>query len=277
MSSSSRGRVAHVGAVGRGRAPGDPEQPEQAHHVVDPQPAGVAERGPDGLHERLVAGGPQPPGVERRQAPVLAPGVELVGRGADGHVEGEHVLPQPGVGAAGVDAHRQVVHDRHAGRRRRLQLEVDQPLQPLVEADPVGGARARRPPPRAGRGGGSSSGHACQSPAVLLDQGAEGGVGVERRALRRPPPVERRIAGEGVPHLLEGVELEPPHRVPVDEALAVEGPAGAGQLVEAAAEGGRARRARPPPAGRAGCGSGGCSGSRGWPTAGSRGGRRAAG
>ena len=205
--------------------------------MVDAQPAGVAEGGPDGLHERPVAGGPQPPRVERGQAPVLAPGVELVGRGADGHVEGEDVLPQPGVGAARVDPHRQVVHHRHAGRRRRLQLEVDQPLQPLVEPDPVGMG------PAVGRHLGPVGVAELLRPrlpvaAVLLDQGAEGGVGVEGVALRLPPAVEVGVAGEGVPHLAEGVELEPPHRVPVDQPLPVEGPAGGGQLVEAVAEGG---------------------------------------
>ncbi len=217
-----------------GLPPGDPEQPEQSHDVVEPQPARVAEGGPDGLHERPVAGRLQPPGVERRQPPVLAPGVELVGRGADGHVEGEDVLPQPGVGAAWVDPHGQVVHDVDAGGRRRRQLEVEQPLQPLVEPHPV----LVLPPVgrHLGRIGVTEAiGPPSPVLAVLLDQGAEGGVGLQRVGLPLPPPVEGGVAGEHGPQLLEGLELEMPHRVPVDAPLPVEGLAGRGELLEAPA------------------------------------------
>ena len=74
---------------------------------------GAAQR----VDPRLVAGGPQPPGVERRQGPVLAPGVEAIRRGADPHLRDEGVLPQPGVGTARIDADGQVGHDRKARPR----------------------------------------------------------------------------------------------------------------------------------------------------------------
>ena len=55
IASSSSARVAHVGAALRAERARDPEQPEQAHHVVDAQAARVPQHGADGLDERLVA------------------------------------------------------------------------------------------------------------------------------------------------------------------------------------------------------------------------------
>ena len=75
------------------------------------------EAGPDGADPGVVAGRPQPPGVERGEAPVLPLAVEVVGRGADPHAERHRVLPQPGVGAAGIDADGQVLHQVDARRR----------------------------------------------------------------------------------------------------------------------------------------------------------------
>ena len=140
------GMAVHVRAVPRVHSCRDPEQPEQAHHVIDAQAAGVPEARADRLDERLVAGGAQPVRHERRQAPVLSARVELVWRRADADAVGEHILERPGVGAAGVEPDRQVLHHRHR-RRRARQLPVDLVLQPLVEPDPLaqrpaaGGAR----------------------------------------------------------------------------------------------------------------------------------------
>ena len=104
------------------------------------RPAAWRNDEPEQLGERLVAGRPQPPRDERWEAPVLAVGVELVGRRADPHAGGEQVLPQPGVGAVGSGADGEVVDEPDAGRggRRGGVLAVAQPLQPGVEGDDVG-------------------------------------------------------------------------------------------------------------------------------------------
>ena len=103
------GRIADVPALPRMLAVGNPPQAEEAHHVIDPQSAGVPQRGPDRLDERLVGGRAEPGGGKRRQLPVLAVGIEGVGRGADDHLLGQQVLPLPGVRAAGIHADRQVL------------------------------------------------------------------------------------------------------------------------------------------------------------------------
>ena len=129
--------------------------------MVDPQPAGVPQRGPDRLDERLVGGRAELGGDKRRQLPVLAVGVEGVGRGADDHLVGQQVLPLPGVRAAGIHADRQILQD--GNRTRGLgQLPVQEPLQPgmIVHlAGMLGGE------PRDGRvlGRRYSSGHFRQS------------------------------------------------------------------------------------------------------------------
>ena len=112
----------------------DPEQPEQSHDVIDAQAAGVAQARANRLHERLVAGTAQPGRHERRQAPVLPLRVELVGRRADAHAAREDILKCPSVGSSGIEADRQILHDRH-GRRRPRELPIDQILQPLVKDD----------------------------------------------------------------------------------------------------------------------------------------------
>ena len=68
------GRVADVGAGGGGRRRGHPPQPEQAHDVVDAQPAGAGHGGADRLDERLVVRRPQPPRHQRRASPSSGPG-----------------------------------------------------------------------------------------------------------------------------------------------------------------------------------------------------------
>ena len=80
----------------------------------------VAQRGADGLRERLVADRSQPPRNERRQPPVLAGEVELVGRRADADAGREDVAPHPRVGAVRVDADREIAEQRQliAGARR---------------------------------------------------------------------------------------------------------------------------------------------------------------
>ena len=136
------GGVAHVGAFVGPASGGHPEEAEQAHHVVDAQPTRVAEPGADGLDERLVAGGAQSPRVEREQSPVLAAGVELVGRGPDRDAVGVGTAVDPSVGSVGVDADGEVVHEAELARRE-LELAVERPLHPHVEAHAIGIERAR--------------------------------------------------------------------------------------------------------------------------------------
>ncbi len=80
--------VADVRAL-RGRGPlRDPPEPEQTHHVVDPQGARVAEHPAQQGPEGGVAGGGQHVRAPRRQPPVLAARVEGVRRGPDRDVPG---------------------------------------------------------------------------------------------------------------------------------------------------------------------------------------------
>ena len=155
------GRVAHVGAVGGGAGRRDPEQAEQAHHVVDAQAAGAGERAPATAGRAAGSRRPQLPGDERRQPPVLARAGEGVGRGADPDAVGEQVLQHPGVGAVGVDADGQVGEQgqRLAGRG---ELDVEQALQPRPEPDPVGAWTRRTSRRRATSGCRNSLGHGDQ-------------------------------------------------------------------------------------------------------------------
>ena len=222
--------VAHVGAFPRPRPLGHPVQAGQPQGVVDAQGPGVAHARAHRLHEGLVADGPELPRVEGGQPPHLALRVERVGRRADGHARGEQVLPQPGVGAPRVEAHRQVVHERQMGRRRR-QLLVEEPLEPLVVAHavlvhgaevgrlgavgaPVGG----RPPPPVG--------------TVALGEGAVRGPVDEPLALVAAPLFEAGRSTGALPAALEGGSLEAKDGVAVDQAVLVAGPAGGGGGLE---------------------------------------------
>src|SRR5262249_20573327 len=126
----------------------DPVEAEQTHDVVDPQAGAMTERPSQRLDPRLIAGGAQLPGVERRQGPVLAARVEKVWRGADPHIRGEFLLPAPRVRTTWVDAYGQVLD--HANRPGRVgQLAVSQPLQPgVVTHAPAAFGRFRELPDR---------------------------------------------------------------------------------------------------------------------------------
>ena len=76
-------RVADVEAFRRAKAFGDPEQPEEAHGMVDAERAGVAHHRVDGVAVGLELSRHEPRRRERREPPVLAVGVEIVGRRAD--------------------------------------------------------------------------------------------------------------------------------------------------------------------------------------------------
>ncbi len=131
--------IADVGAAVGGLAGGHPPQPRKAHDVVDAQAARVPQRGPEQLGQRPVAGRRQPLRVPGRLAPVLAELVEAVRRRAHGDAGDQQPRMRPGVGAAGVHAHGEVMDDavRHPGGRRRPlragQLLIAMPLQPGME------------------------------------------------------------------------------------------------------------------------------------------------
>ncbi len=219
------GVVADVGAL-RGRvALRHPPQAEQAHDVVDAQGPGVTEEGPEQFAERGVARRGQAVGAPGRQAPVLAAGVEGVRRRAHRHPGGE-VLPLcPGVGATGVHADREVVHDAdgHAGLAsgalRRCELGVGEPGEPGPEVDPVHEASPRAG--RVGRAGVAQAGRpAVPVRAVHLGERAPGGVVLQGLALfgeevavgGAPAGAERHVAQQ-----LECLALELPHGVPIDQ------------------------------------------------------------
>jgi hypothetical protein len=137
-------------------------------------------------HYRVGAFGVR--GQHRRQLlAVLAVLVERVGWRAGAHVAGPLVVPRPRVGAAGVDARRQVVDhpDRHAGRERgalvAAELVVDQPLPPRAEVDAPGefGARVGD---RVGARVAQPGGPLRPGGAVALGQRADGGEVGERVA-----------------------------------------------------------------------------------------------
>ena len=129
------GRVGDVGAGRGGRADRQHEQAEQAHHVVDPDAAGVRHVRLEVGREARVAVGRQRGGEERRQTPVLARRAERVGRRADRQPVGDHALPQPVVVATRRGADGEVGDDAEAHRRDGRELLVGQQLQPRVEGD----------------------------------------------------------------------------------------------------------------------------------------------
>src|SRR5437588_6072352 len=60
--------IADVSAGRRAAGFGDPEQPEQGHHMVEAQALRVSGRRTDGVDERLEMSGLQLPWIERRHA-----------------------------------------------------------------------------------------------------------------------------------------------------------------------------------------------------------------
>jgi len=101
----SCGWVLHVRAQGGDDAFGNPEQAEQAHHVVEPDAGRVPPRASNRVDERLPARVAERPWVEGRKAPILAVAEELVGRRADAHARRQVVLPAPRVESVGSKAH----------------------------------------------------------------------------------------------------------------------------------------------------------------------------
>ena len=184
-------RQAEVRALGGAKPVRDDIEPHQAEHMVDADRAGMAHGRTQHLPERLEASGNQAVRIIGGDAPVLAGGIELVGRRADRQSAQHHVPVHPGIGAAAVNADRgvEIKPDRHSAVPRDVaaafELALGVPLQEFVEVEFVGMAFAQpaqrvvaRLPPflrpfRPGVG-------------MLLPQRFEGGETLERTAALRP-------------------------------------------------------------------------------------------
>ena len=115
-------RHLHVDAVGGGEPVRHQIEPFQAKHVIEPDRAGMAHRGPQHLAVRLERLQLQPGGVEARKAPVLAGGVERVRRRTDAEMARDRGLLVPGVEAVGLhaDGDVEIEPDLHAALEREL-------------------------------------------------------------------------------------------------------------------------------------------------------------
>ena len=216
------GVVVHVGAPVRRLARRHPPQPPQPGDVVDPQPVRGPQGGPQQVAVGGVAGGVQPVGAPGRQPPVLALLAERVRRGTGVHAHREDVLQRPAVGALGVAADGEVVHDPHPDLLRHAAHlgQLDAAPGPAATrgtppAGPAARARGRRPAPRGGA--------ALGPPAPVGSRSA-------RRARRRSRTATGRRCADGlgpprrVPQQLAGRPLGRPHPVVVDPVAGGVGP-----------------------------------------------------
>ena len=165
-----------------------------------------------------VSGRAQPAWVERRDTPVLARWIEVVGRSSDPRARGDHVLPQPRVRAVGREADSKVV-DQGQLTSGTGELGVERPLQPAVEVDPrtigleqsANGATVSPSIPRRPRAPGAG---------VALGEDAEAGVALEQEALACDVGVEAGIATEARPERVERAQLQWHDQVAIDERRA---------------------------------------------------------
>ncbi len=184
-------RQAEVRTLGGAKPVRDDIEPHQAEHMVDADRAGVAHGGAQHLPERLEASGNEAVRIVRGDAPVLAGGIELVGRRADRQSSQHHVLVHPGVGAAGVNADRgvEIEPDRHSAPPRDIaaafELALGVPLQEFVKAEFVGMAFAQ-PAQRVVAGLPPFLRPLRPCAGMLLPQRFEGGEAFERAAALRP-------------------------------------------------------------------------------------------
>src|SRR4029079_17923724 len=77
---------------------GNPEEPEETHHMVDAQRAGVAKSTANEPNEIAVAIGAQCARIDRRKSPVLSRRRVRIGRRADAGALDEELRLGPGVG-----------------------------------------------------------------------------------------------------------------------------------------------------------------------------------
>jgi len=214
--------VTYVRAVFRPGSARNPIQTEQAHDVIDAQPAGMPQRRANRLDQRRIAGGPQPVRNERGQRPVLAVHVELVRRRSDRGALRQHVLPLPRIGSARGNANRQIGHQGQFSSRPG-QLDIQLPLEPHVEPQAIGpvlnvplhGKRIRtlifaRP--------------LMPITAISLGQGAEAGEASKTLAHFQAVAVEGRIFQAQPPDSFQSVHFQAKDRVAVDPRTFVQLP-----------------------------------------------------
>ncbi len=166
--------------------------------MVDPEGAGVTHIGCGELREGHGAGPPHRPGIGGRQVPVLPLGSQRIGRRADRDAHCQHPGVGPGLGSVGRRAHGQVAIEAERQARQPaphgglFQLGCGQPLQVLVEHDPVRPRPGERLDLRAVRIA-KAGGPVAPRAGVDLGQGFED----------REPPQRCTACGH------EGVELGP--------------------------------------------------------------------
>ena len=144
--------------------------------------------------------GPEAPRHERRQAPDLAVGREVVRRGADAHVEGEEVLEDPGVGAVGVGADGQVLDQPHApDGRGAASWSATRSCSQAWNATRSARSSASGGDGRGRPGGAAAAGQAGPPRSVHLGQRAVAGPVLEGRAAARARQARRggRSRGRG--------------------------------------------------------------------------------
>src|SRR5207244_120122 len=131
----------HVGAIVGGEAVRHQVKPLQPEYVIEPDGAGMAHRGREHVMEWLERPYFEAGGVETRQPPVLAGGVQGIRWSADRQVAGNRRLLLPCVETVGLDPdrHVEVEADLHAepGRKfaARPQLLIGTPLDEFDELD----------------------------------------------------------------------------------------------------------------------------------------------
>jgi hypothetical protein len=187
--------------------------------MIDPQPTGMTERRADRFDQRSVTSRPQLVWNERRELPVRAVGIELIGRRPNRRSLGQHVLPHPSVGPAVMKTDGHVHHERNLACRLG-QLLVQLPLNPLVKADAVSLFL-------------SETVHRCRvrmtvlvrpiSPVTseVFGQRAEGCEGSQCGAASFAVMFQSRILGSPGPNPFEGRHLQPKHRIAGDQALPI--------------------------------------------------------
>ena len=231
-------RVADVDPFSRVFSARDPKQAEEPHHVIEPHPAHVTHRRSNDAHDGFVPTAAQFPRFERQEAPFLTLRIELVGGSAHFHAFGEELLPNPTVGAAGIDPHRGIA-DQAVRSAGFPELLVQEPLQPLVKAHALGvrGAktfdlgttRVTKP-----------SGPSVPVVAVGFGEHRERRERLEQRGLFRAVRVEVGRASKSAEQRAQGLHFQLENRVAIDARLLREQGACSGQRRDDGAECARA-------------------------------------
>ena len=119
----------------------DHEEPHQPEYMIEPHRTGVAHRRAQHPAKWLEAARGKTMRIIGGQPPILAGGVELVGRRAHRQAAQHQALLHPGVGAGGIDADRcvEIEPDRQPQSpcdiAAGLKLPLGVPLQKFVKFD----------------------------------------------------------------------------------------------------------------------------------------------